>query len=111
MVWKDAVTRSIMQDDVQERAMYLDVSVVFNKSQVPEFVHERVDAATCRSDHLGQSFLADLGNDELRFARLAELRQQQKDAGQTFFARIEQLIGEVLFDPDVPLQQKRHEYL
>jgi hypothetical protein len=42
---------------------------------------------------------------------LAEAGQQQQNPRQAFLAGIEQLINQVLFDPNIPRQQIRHEEL
>jgi hypothetical protein len=41
----------IVQDDIQERAMYFHRSVVFNETHFPEFVHEETDPWARSSDH------------------------------------------------------------
>jgi arginyl-tRNA synthetase len=38
--------RSVVQDDVQERAVDLRPAVVMNETQASEFVHERAEART-----------------------------------------------------------------
>ena len=58
-----------------------------------------------RADHLGQGFLANLGDHWLRFPFLPEIGQQQQKPRQALFARIEQLIDEIFFDADVAGQQ------
>jgi hypothetical protein len=85
-------------------------SVVTDKAQFPEFVHEVADAGSCRSDHLGQRLLADLRDERLGSACLAEIRQEKKSPRQTLLARIEELIDEILFDPDRAHQEmgKKH---
>jgi hypothetical protein len=50
----------IVQDDIQERAMYFHRSVVFNETHFPEFVHEETDPWARSSDHQRQCLLADL---------------------------------------------------
>ena len=46
-----------------------------------------------------------------RLVRLAVARQQEQDAREPLFARVEQLIDEVLLDADVPRQHVREEPL
>jgi hypothetical protein len=47
------------------------------------------------TDHLSQCFLADLGNNRLRFSFFTKVGQEQEKPRQAFFARIEQLIDEI----------------
>ena len=44
-------------------------------------------------------------------AFLAEIRQQQEQAGKPLLARIEQLIDKVRFDADASTQKMRNEHL
>ena len=44
-----------------------------------------------------------------RFVVLAVPRQQQQRPGQSFLAGVEQLVDQVLLDPDVPRQHVRDE--
>src|SRR5260370_8433230 len=56
-----------------------------------------------------QRFLTERSHDRLRSAFLAEIRKQKKKSGETLFARIKQLVDQVLFNTTVPSQQIRHE--
>ena len=51
-----------------------------------------------RADHLGQHFLTVLSHDWLRRSFLAEVCEEQEEPGEALFARIEQLIDQVLFN-------------
>jgi hypothetical protein len=93
-----------VQDHVQQGAMDFQLSVVFNKAQFAKFVHEKADARSGRADHLRQRFLAEFSHDRLRPAVLAEIRQEKEKPGEALFARIEQLIDQVLFNSTVPGQ-------
>src|ERR1051326_4171038 len=82
---------------------------VVNEAQLPEAVHKEADARTSCPDHLGQSFLADLGNYSFRNAFLAKMREQQQHAGQPLFAGVEKLVDKIfLVTADQPaiLRQK-----
>jgi hypothetical protein len=46
--------------------MDFQLSVVFNKTQFAEFVHEKAHARSGRADHLRQCFLTKLSHDRLR---------------------------------------------
>src|ERR1700726_507666 len=99
----------VEQDHVQQGIMDLDFSIVFDKTQFAEFVHEKTHARSGRADHLRQRFLTERSHDRLRLPFLAEICKQKKKSGETLFARIKQLVDQVLFNSAVPSQQIRHE--
>jgi hypothetical protein len=49
-------------------------AIVINEAQFSKFVHEEIHAGPGCSDHLRKRLLADLGDNGLRFAFLAEVR-------------------------------------
>jgi hypothetical protein len=79
----------VVQNHVQQGIMDLDFSVVFDKTQFAEFVHEKTHARSGRAYHLRQRFLAELSHDRLRLPFLAEICKQKKKPGEALFARIE----------------------
>ena len=83
---------------------------VVNEAQFSKFVHEKTHPGPGRADHIRKGLLADFREDRLRFGFLAKVRQQQEQPGQTFLARIEQLIDEVRLDPDGPRQKMGNEH-
>ena len=58
--------------------MDLDLSIVFDKLQFAELVHEAAYARAGRADHLRQRFLAELSHDRFRLAFFAEICQQEE---------------------------------
>ena len=78
----------VEQDYVQQGIMDLDFSVVFDKTQFAEFVHEKAHPRSDRADHLRQSFLTERSYDRLRPAFLAEICKEKEKPGQALFARI-----------------------
>src|SRR6266404_3786436 len=84
-------------------------SVVFDKTQFAEFVHKKAHTRSGRADHLRQCFLTKLSHDRLWPAFLAEICKEEEKSGETLFARIKQLVDQVLFNSTVPSQQIRHE--
>ena len=82
----------VVQDHVQQGIMDLEFSVVFDKTQFAESVHEKAHARSGRADHLRQCFLTKLSQDRHRPAFLAEICKQKEKPGEALFARIEQLI-------------------
>jgi len=97
---------SIVQDHVEQGLVDPDAAVVFNEAQLAEPVHEKAHARAGSADHLREGFLRDLGNQYVLLARLAEFRHQQKDARQTLFAGIEELIDEICLGTHAALQEK-----
>src|SRR5260370_26812275 len=86
----------VVQNHVQQRIMHFQCSIVFDEAQLAELVHEKADARSRSADHLGKHFLAELSHDRFRPAFLAEICKQKEKSGETLFARIEQLIDQVL---------------
>jgi len=76
---------SIVQNDVEQRSMNPDATVVFNKAELAKAIHEEANAGPSGTDHFRQCFLRDLRNQRFRFPRLAKLRQQQENPGQNAF--------------------------
>ena len=68
----------VVQNHVQQGIMDFQFSVVFDKSQFAEFVHEKAHARSRRADHLRQGFLTKISNDRLRPAFLAEICKEKK---------------------------------
>src|SRR6266536_1887954 len=95
----------VVQNDIQQRAVDLQSAIVIDEAQFTEFIHERTHPRSRRADHFRERLLADLCNDWLRFALLAEVRQEKKSPRQALFARVEQLIDEVRFNSDIPSQK------
>src|SRR3981189_2423182 len=94
----------VVQNHVQQGIMDFQSSVVFDKTQFAEFVHEKAHARSGRADHLRQSFLTKLSHDRLWPAFLAEICKEKEKPGEALFARIEQLVDQVLFNSTVPSQ-------
>src|SRR5712672_3913793 len=86
----------VEQNNVQQGIMNLDFSVVFDEAQFAEFVHEKAHARSGRADHLRQRFLTELSHDRLRLAFLAEICKEKEKPSEALFARIEQLVDQVL---------------
>src|SRR3984893_8916521 len=101
--------RLVVQNHVQQGIMDLKFSVVFDKAQFTELVHKKAHARPGRADHLRQSLLTELSHDRLRLTFLAKICKQKEKASQALFARIKQLVDQVLFNSAVPRQQIRHE--
>src|SRR6202022_4013827 len=95
----------VMQDHAQQRAVNLHVAVIIDEAKLTKFAHEIADTRSGGADHLGQSLLADRRYDPLGLPLLAEIRKDEKQARQAFFARIKKLIDKVRFDANVAGQQ------
>jgi hypothetical protein len=68
----------VVQNHVQQGIMDLQFSVVFDKTQFAEFVHEKAHARSRRADHLRQGFLTEISHDRLRPAFLAEICKEKE---------------------------------
>jgi hypothetical protein len=101
----------VVQNHVRQGIMDFQFSIVFDKTQFAEFVHEKAHAWSRRANHLRQGFLTKISHDRLRPAFLAEICKEKEQPGEAFFARIEQLADQVLFNSTAPIQQVRHEQL
>ena len=76
--------------------------IVMDIAQLAEFVHEVADGGSGRPDHLREDFLTELSDDWLRCVLLAEIRKKKEKASEALFARIEQLVDQVLFNSTIP---------
>ena len=100
----------LMQDNTQEGRVDVEtVIVVLNEAECPEFIHEKVDPGARCANHFRQHLLRYFGKQLLWLGFLAVASEQQKSAGQSFLARIEKLIDQILLDSDVPRKHIRHE--
>jgi hypothetical protein len=86
-------------------------SGIVDKAHFPEPVHEKAHPGACGTHHLGQGLLTDLRNHGLGHSFLAKMREHQKDAGQSLFAGIEQLVDQILFITDIAGELIRHEHI
>jgi len=98
-----------MQNYIQQGSVNPDATVVFDKAELTEPVHEEAHSGPCCSDHFRQCLLGYLWNQRLRFARSSELRHQQENACQTPFAGVEELVDEVCLGSHAAGQQKFQE--
>jgi hypothetical protein len=90
-----------VQDNTQEGFVDVDLAVVFDEAQFPEFVHEEIDSRPCRANRLRQHFLRYFGEHLLRLARPAIAREQQQGAREPFLTGVEELVYKVLLDSEI----------
>src|SRR5271165_6494507 len=76
----------VEQNHVQQGIVDFDFSVVFDKAQFAEFVHEKAHTRPGRTDHLRQRFLTERSHDRLWPAFLAEIRKQKEKPGEALLA-------------------------
>src|SRR6266581_1585137 len=88
--------------------MDFQFSVVFDIAQFAEFVHEEAHARSGRADHLRERFLTELSDGRLRLAVFTEICKKKQKTGEALFARIKQLVDQVLFNSAVSSQEIRH---
>ena len=84
--------------------MHPNTALVFDKAKLAKPIHKEANAGPGGADHLGQHLLGDFWKHRLWPGLLAEIRQQQQGARQALFARIEELVDQILFDPGVARQ-------
>src|SRR5438067_2402065 len=94
----------VVQNHVQQGIMDFQFSVVFDEAQFAELVHEKAHPRSGRADHLRQRFLTEVSYNRLRPAFLAEICKQKEKSGEALFARIEQLVDQVLLNSTTPIQ-------
>src|ERR1700722_2086220 len=87
----------------------METAIVSNEAKLFEFSHETIDPRTRCPDHFRQHLLRYFGKHFFRLALNAILSEQQKSTRQSLLAGIEELIDQILFDPDVPRKHIRHE--
>ena len=66
----------IVEGDIEEGAVHGQATVVLNKAQLAELVHEETHARPRSADHLGQRFLADRRQGRLRLALFPNVGQE-----------------------------------
>jgi hypothetical protein len=67
-----------MQNHVQQGTVDLNSAVVINQTQSAEFVHEKIDACSRRTDHLRQCLLADFFQQRFWLTFFAEIRKKKE---------------------------------
>ena len=92
----------LVQDNTQEGIVDVNLAVVLDEAQFPEFVHEKIYPGPRRANHLRQHLLRYFGKHLLRLGFLAIASEQQKCSRQPFLAGIEKLIDQILLDSDIP---------
>src|SRR6266849_3406589 len=88
----------VVEDNAQEGIVDVDLAVVLDEAQFPEFVHEKIDAGPCCANHLRQHLLRNFGEHCLRLALRAVAREQQQSARQPFLTGVEELVNQVFLD-------------
>jgi hypothetical protein len=66
-----------VQDNTEEGIVDLNLAIVLDEAQFPEFVHEKIDTGPCCANHLRQHLLRYFGKRLVRMARRAIAREQQ----------------------------------
>ena len=90
--------------------MDFQLSVVFDKAQFAEFVHEKTHARSGRANHLRQRFLTEFSHDRLWPAFLAEICKEKEKPGEALFARIKDWVDQVFFTSTVPSARRMRDY-
>jgi hypothetical protein len=80
----------------------VDLAIVLDEAQFPEFVHEKTNPGARCANHSRQHLLGNFGKYLFGLGLLPVASEQQKSPSQPFLARIEKLIDQILLDSDVP---------
>jgi hypothetical protein len=98
-----------VKNNIQKRTVDAQFTVVFDKTQLSEPIHEEAEPRAGGANHLREGLLADLGNHCLWRPVFAELGEQQQGACQAFFAGVEKMINQIFLETNVTGQQVRNE--
>src|SRR5436190_5346893 len=99
-----AANRLVVENYAEQRGVDLEIAVVVDEPEISELVHEEIDARARRPDHFGKGLLRDLRYSPFRSLLVAVPRQQQERPRQPLFTGVEQMIDEVGFDAERPLE-------
>ena len=77
---------AVVQNYSEKRSVDGNLSVIIDKAEIPEFVHEFADSRARRTYHFGQCLLSDFGNLRLRLIQFPISGHQQQDARQALLA-------------------------
>src|SRR6266853_3162418 len=81
--------------------MNFQPAVVVDEAEFAELVHEEAHSGSCRTDNLGEGFLAHLWNYLLGLAVFSKVGQEEQDPRESFLTGVEELIHQVLFNANV----------
>src|SRR5579863_6550015 len=90
----------IVKDNVQQRVVNLQFTVVIDESQSAEFLHEKADSCNGSANRLREDRKTDLRNGAPRSALLSEVGHQEKRARQPLLIGVQDLVDHVLLDAD-----------
>ena len=90
-----------MRDDTHESTVDMDFTVVFYETELPEFIHEKINPGPRCANHFREHLSRHLGKHLLRLAWRAIAREQQQGMRQPFLAGVEELIYKVRLDSNI----------
>lgn len=67
----------VVQNNIQQRFMHLDVTIVRDKAELTKFIHKVANSRSCGSDHFGKRFLTDLGDYWYRLSILTVICKEE----------------------------------
>ena len=80
---RSEIASLFVQDNTQEGIVDLNLAIVLDEAQFPEFVHEKIDPGPRYANHLRQHLSRYFGKRFVRMARRAIAREQQQRTCQT----------------------------
>jgi hypothetical protein len=89
----------------------VQAAIVVDEAQFAELIQKKTHSGARGADHLGERLLTDPRNHRLYLPLFTKVGEQQERPSQPLFARIKEVIDQILFDPTIAGQQIRHEKL
>ena len=98
----------IEQDGIEAGFVHTQAVGVLNEAELLEPIHEETHPRPRGTDHFGQRFLTDFGNDRYRLTGFLERSQEQQRPRQPLLGRIKELIDQVLLNAKGARQEMGH---
>lgn len=92
---------SIVQNNSQQGLIDFDSAAVFDKAEPSKFIHEKIHARTCRTNHFRKRLLGNVWEHAVWMLLFPIAGEQEQRARQALLARIEELIDQIFFYANV----------
>ena len=97
--------RLVAQDCVQQRAVNFNCSIVADEAAFSKLIHKETYARPGRTDHFSQRPLTQNNRDRMCDPLFAEIREKQEKPCESSFARIEELVDQIVLNPAIARQE------